>query len=35
VFTEYAKEQEPSLKLGIEERAGALAKYIASTARQL
>lgn len=35
VFTEYAKEQEPALKLGIEERAGALAKYIASTARQL
>lgn len=35
VFTEYAKNQTPSLKLGIEERAGSLAKYIASTARQL
>lgn len=35
VFTEYAKDREPSIKLGIEERAGALAKYIASTARQL
>ena len=35
VFTEYAKEQQPSTKLDIEESAGALAKYFASTAKQL
>lgn len=35
VFTEYAKEQPPSTKLDIEESAGALAKYIASAAKQL
>ncbi len=35
VFTEYAKGQTPSRKLEIEERAGALAKYIAQNAKKL
>jgi hypothetical protein len=34
VFTEYAKTQRPARKLEIEERAGALAAYIAGNARK-
>jgi hypothetical protein len=35
VFTEHAKSKAPAQKLEIEERAGALAKYIADNARKL
>lgn len=35
VFTEYAKSQTPSNKLDIEEKAGALAKYIANNSKKL
>ena len=34
VFTEYAKECAPALKLEIEERSGSLAKYIAENAKK-
>jgi hypothetical protein len=35
VFTEYAKSKAPAEKLEIEERTGALAKYIANNSRKL
>lgn len=34
IFTEQAKKHSPSRKLGIQEKAGALAKYIASNAKK-
>jgi hypothetical protein len=34
VFTEYAKDCRPAQKLETEEKAGALAKYIAENARK-
>src|SRR5690606_26002354 len=34
VFTEYAKAKGPAERIGIEERAGALARYIAANARK-
>jgi hypothetical protein len=34
VFTEHAKEHPPAIKLEIEEKAGALAKYIANNAKK-
>lgn len=35
VFTEYAKGQSPSRRLGMEERAGGMAKYLAANAKKL
>jgi hypothetical protein len=35
IFTEHAKSQTPSRKLDIEEKAGALAKYLANNAKKL
>lgn len=35
IFTEHAKTQPPSRKLEIEEKAGALAKYLANNAKKL
>ena len=34
VFTEYAKERPPAIKLEIEEKAGTLAKYISKNAKK-
>lgn len=34
VFTEHAKEQPPAIRLDIEEKAGALAKYISKNAQK-